>query len=85
MFDFSAPLFWYKLIFMAELLISEALATYTLKKKSRFALRAPLSVLGCLAAAFFISAAFFFLQRRLYVGDVYHIVCFYADCFEILL
>ena len=52
MFDFSAPLFWYKLIFMAELLISEALATYTLKKKSRFALRAPLSVLGCLATAF---------------------------------
>ena len=58
MFDFSAPLFWYKLIFMAELLISEALA--------RAAKRARLSCDG-----FFISAAFFFLQRRLYVGDVF--------------
>ncbi|MCI9030926.1 MAG: sensor histidine kinase [Clostridia bacterium] len=52
MFDFSAPLFWYKLVFMGELLIAEALATYTLKKKSRFVLRAVLSVSGCLAVAF---------------------------------
>lgn len=52
MFDFSAPLFWYKLVFMAELLIAEILATYTLKKKARFALRAALSVTGCFAIAF---------------------------------
>lgn len=32
MFPFDAPLFWYKLLFMFELLVAEGLATYTLKK-----------------------------------------------------
>ncbi len=52
MFAFSSQLFWYKLVFMAELLVSEGLATYTLQKKPRFALRTILSVLGCELAAF---------------------------------
>ena len=30
MFEFSSPLFWYKLVFTAELVIAEALATYSL-------------------------------------------------------
>lgn len=52
MFDFEAPLFWYKLLFMAELLIAEGLATYTLKKRSCFAGRVIACVLGCGLAAF---------------------------------
>lgn len=51
-FDFSAPLFWYKLIFATELMVAEGFATYTLKKRSRFALRVALCVLGIYAIAF---------------------------------
>lgn len=52
MFDFSAPLFWYKLVFAAELMIAEILAVYTLKKKRNFALRASLCVAGIFMFAF---------------------------------
>ena len=52
MFAFSSPLYWYKMVFMAELLVAEGLATYTLKKRPKFALRAVLGVLGCEALAF---------------------------------
>lgn len=52
MFAFSSPLFWYKLVFMTELLVAEGLATYTLKKRERFPLRAALSVLGAYAVTF---------------------------------
>lgn len=52
MFDFSTPLFGYKLVFMTELLLAEGLATYTLKKHDRFALRAALSVLVVYAVTF---------------------------------
>ena len=58
MFAFSSPLFWYKLVFTAELLISETLATYTLARRSRFALRAGLSVAGVFIAAFLYPVAF---------------------------
>ena len=47
MFAFSSPLYWYKMVFMAELLVAEGLATYTLKKRPKFVLRAVLCVLGC--------------------------------------
>ena len=52
MFPFDAPLFWYKLLFMFELLVAEGLATYTLKKRSRFAWRVVACVAGCEAVAF---------------------------------
>ena len=52
MFAFSSPLYWYKMVFMAELLVAEGLATYTLKKRPKFALRAVLCVIGCEALAF---------------------------------
>lgn len=48
MYDITAPLFWYKIVFVAELLISEMLVTYTLKKRSMFPLRA----LGAAAVVF---------------------------------
>lgn len=46
------PLFWYKLIFMGELILSEALATYTLKKKPYFCVRIISSIVICMAIAF---------------------------------
>ena len=52
MFNFGAPLFWYKLIFMGELLLAEFFATYTLKKRSRFILRVSLCAVGAVAFAF---------------------------------
>ena len=52
MFEFSSPLFWYKLVFTAELVIAEALATYSLKKKANFMLRVTACLLGIFIAAF---------------------------------
>lgn len=52
MFAFESSLFWYKLIFVTELMVAEGFATYTLQKRSKFALRAVLSVLGVYVIAF---------------------------------
>lgn len=52
MFDFSSTLFWYKLAFMTELLVAEFLATYTLKKRNHFYLRAGLCILSVYALSF---------------------------------
>ena len=40
MYDFSAPLFWFKFVFLAEILIAETLIIYRMKRRSYFALRA---------------------------------------------
>lgn len=46
-----SSLFWYKLIFMTELLIAEGLFTYKLKRRSRFPFRLGLSVAACFGVA----------------------------------
>lgn len=51
-YDFTAPLFWYKLVFVGELVLSEGLAFYTLRKKERFALRVVISLLSIFVIAF---------------------------------
>ena len=51
--DGSSPLFWYKLLFVTELLIAEGLITYTISKKDRFPLRVLVSAPILYAAAFF--------------------------------
>lgn len=53
MFDFRSPLFWYKLIFMFELVVAESLMMYLFKRRSRFALRCACSVCVCFLVAFF--------------------------------
>lgn len=58
MFDFDSSLFWYKLIFVTELMVAEAFATYTLKKRKNFALRAVLSVFGVYVVAFLLPVFF---------------------------
>lgn len=51
-YDFTAPLFWYKLVVAAELIVAEGLSSYTLKKKSKFALRLAIATLAVFAVAF---------------------------------
>ena len=48
MFNFSSPLFWFKFVFLAEIVTAEALIIYRMKRKSRFWLRAA----GAAAALF---------------------------------
>lgn len=52
MFAFSAPLFWYRLVFLAELIVAEGIATYTLAKRKHFARRVILSVAAVYALTF---------------------------------
>lgn len=52
MFEFSAPLFYYRLVFLAELMLAEGLATYTLAKRKRFFLRVLFCVLAVAALTF---------------------------------
>lgn len=54
MFDYNAPLFWYKLIFIMELIVAEGFATYSLTKRDHFAWR----VVG--GIAFLLLVAFLF-------------------------
>lgn len=51
MFEFT-PLFWYKLVFLTELLIIELLFLFSFKKKSNFILRFALSLIGCYGFTF---------------------------------
>lgn len=52
MFYFSSPLFWYRLIFLAELILAEGLFTFNFKKRSNFGFRVAGSILGCYAIVF---------------------------------
>lgn len=59
MLKFQSPLFWYKLIFLTELLISEGLFTFKLRKRPYFILRAVLSLIVCYTVTFFFPLFFF--------------------------
>lgn len=52
MFPFT-QLFWYKLIFTAELLAAETLFTFRLKRRKNFIARLIISIIGVFAVAFF--------------------------------
>lgn len=47
----ETSLFWYKLVFVVELMVAEGFATYSLKKRDHFALRCVISIFAVLAAA----------------------------------
>lgn len=72
MFEFS-PLFWYKLIFMAELQIAEWMFAFCLKKRPRYALRFILSVSGCFLFAFLFPVLYY---NALYSSFIFF--CFFA-------
>lgn len=52
MFDFSSVLFWYKLLFTAEIIVAELIFVANLRRRSRFILRAVGSVGGLFLFAF---------------------------------
>lgn len=52
MFEFSSPLFWYRLIFLAELILAEGLFSFKLPRRTRFPLRLALSVAAIYAITF---------------------------------
>lgn len=58
MIAFSAGLSGYKVIFLSELLVAEALAVYTFEKKRRFGLRLAVSLAGVYLFAFFYPVVF---------------------------
>ena len=51
MFEFSSTLFWYKLLFMAEIIVAEAALVKNLRRRDNFTLR----VFLCVVALFLIS------------------------------
>lgn len=70
MFLFDSQLFWYRLVFLTELLVAEGLFTYKLKKRNHFFLRA--------AAAIVASYAFTFLFPILNFDAAYVSIMFFA-------
>ena len=52
MFDFTSTLFWYKLLFTAELIVADLIFVAHLRRRPRFALRAVCSVIGLFVFAF---------------------------------
>ncbi len=58
-YDFSSPLFWYKLVFTGELVLAEIFSSYTLTKKNKFALRVTLSIFVVFAVAFLLPILFY--------------------------
>ncbi|HIW02309.1 MAG TPA: ATP-binding protein [Candidatus Protoclostridium stercorigallinarum] len=57
MFRFDSPLFWYRLVFLAELMIAEGLFTFKLPRRRYFPLRLAGSVLACYVVTFLLPIA----------------------------
>ncbi len=58
MFEFS-PLFWYKLVFMAELIVACCLFTHKLRRRKYFPLKAVAAVAVCFTVAFFFPVVYY--------------------------
>lgn len=90
MFEFSSPLFWYRLIFLAELILAEGLFSFKLPRRTRFPLRLALSVAAIYAItflfpiaaynAFYVSFMFLFMFGMTIAGLF---VCFDAPLLNI--
>lgn len=90
MFEFSSPLFWYRLIFLAELILAEGLVSFKLPRRARFPLRLALSVAAIYAItflfpiaaynAFYVSFMFLFMFGMTIAGLF---VCFDAPLLNI--
>lgn len=91
MFEFESPLFWYRLIFLAELMIAEGLFSFKLSRRRYFVLRLVGCVLVCYVVtflfpiavynAFYISFMFIFMFGMTVAGMY---VCFRAPLLNIL-
>ena len=52
MFDFSSTLFWYKLVFTAEIIVAECIFVANFRRNNRFVLRVVCSIIGLFVFAF---------------------------------
>ena len=52
MYDFSAPLFYFKFVFLFEILVAETLLVYRVKRRPHFARRAAIAAAGLLLFTF---------------------------------
>lgn len=59
MYNFEAPLFWFKFIFLVEILIAEALIIYRMKRKRHFLLRVIIAVFCLVAFTFALPVPFY--------------------------
>lgn len=59
MYNFQAPLFWYKFIFLAEILVAESLIIYHMKRRTGFVWRVALAILFLLAFTFALPIPFY--------------------------
>lgn len=91
MFRFDSPLFWYKFIFLLELIVSEGLFTFKLKKRNHFGLRLAASVIAVYVIAFLFPLLSF---GTLYVSFMFIFLfcitimlmyfCYYVPLFHII-
>ncbi len=59
MYDFAAPLFWYKFVFLAEILIAEILTIYRMKRRKHFVARSIASLSGLALCTFALPIPFY--------------------------
>lgn len=81
--DFQSSLFWYKPIFMMELLIAEALSSYKLKKSKHFAIKAPIFIIASLLFSF-LFPIFSFSYNAIYTSFMF-LLFFAVTLFEMKL
>lgn len=84
MFDIHSSLFWYKLVFMTELLLSEGLAVYTLEKRARFGIRLSLSI----GAVYLLAFLFPIFYNALYTSFMFVALFMFTlvamrNCFDV--
>lgn len=59
MYNFQAPLFWFKFVFLAEILVAEALIVYRMKRRHGFAWRLALTLALLLGFTFALPVPFY--------------------------
>ena len=47
MFDYTTTLFWYRFVFLLELILCESLFTYRLKRKKNFWIKLFICIMAC--------------------------------------
>lgn len=59
MYNFAAPLFWYKFVFLAEIMIAEMLIVYRMKRKKHFVKRVFLALFCVVVLTFVLPVPFY--------------------------
>lgn len=59
MYNFGAPLFWFKFIFLAEVIVAEILIAYRMKRKAGFVRRVIIAAFSLLCFTFALPVPFY--------------------------